>query len=62
MGKDEDPAFKILRKNRKIQQPLIKQFKGMLLKEIGDGILASFSSSSDVVKCKRDSSDCETSY
>jgi class 3 adenylate cyclase/tetratricopeptide (TPR) repeat protein len=51
MGKDEEQAFKLLRKNRKIQQPLIEHYNGTLLKEIGDGILASFSSSSDAVRC-----------
>ncbi|MBD0377472.1 MAG: hypothetical protein ICV51_17820, partial [Flavisolibacter sp.] len=43
MGKDEQKAFDLLRKNRQIHQPLIKQFHGTWIKELGDGILASFS-------------------
>ncbi len=42
MGEDEQKAFDLLRKNRQVQQPIIKQFNGKLIKELGDGILASF--------------------
>jgi TolB-like protein len=51
MGSDEDRAFKVLRKNRNIQKPLIKKYHGKWLKEMGDGILASFNNSSDAVRC-----------
>ena len=51
MGSDEDKAFKILRKNREIQRPIIEKYNGELLKEMGDGILASFHSSSNAVRC-----------
>jgi adenylate cyclase len=51
MGEDEDKAFQILRKNRNIHRPLIKKYRGKWLKEMGDGILASFHSSSDAVLC-----------
>jgi len=51
MGRDEDKAFKILRKNRDIQRPIIKKYRGEWLKEMGDGILASFHTSSDAVRC-----------
>jgi len=51
MGSDEDKAFKVLRKNREIQRPIIKKYRGEWLKEMGDGILASFHSSSDAVRC-----------
>jgi adenylate cyclase len=40
MGEDEQKAFKLLYKNRQIQQPVIKKFGGTLIKELGDGILA----------------------
>jgi class 3 adenylate cyclase len=50
MGKDEDRAFQILRKNRNIQKPIIKKYNGKWLKEMGDGILASFQTASDAVK------------
>jgi TolB-like protein/Tfp pilus assembly protein PilF len=51
MGSDEDKAFKILRKNREIQRPIIKKHRGEWLKEMGDGILASFHTASDAVRC-----------
>ena len=51
MGKDEDKAFQILRTNRKIQRPLIEEYHGTWLKEMGDGILASFNSASNAVRC-----------
>ena len=51
MGSDEDKAFQVLRKNRELQQLLIKKYYGELLKEMGDGILAQFNSASDSVQC-----------
>ena len=36
MGSDEDKAFEILRKNREIHTEVIKQFNGLLIKEMGD--------------------------
>jgi len=51
MGRDEDKAFQILRKNRDIQRPIIKKYRGEWLMEMGDGILASFHSASDAVRC-----------
>ncbi len=49
MGKDEQKAFAILKKNREIQRPVIEQFHGRFIKELGDGVLASFPSASDSV-------------
>jgi class 3 adenylate cyclase len=49
MGDDEQKAFDLLRKNRQIQQPIIKQFNATWIKEIGDGVLASFHSVTDAV-------------
>jgi len=54
MGSDEDTAFKTLRKNRTIQRPIIKKYRGEWLKEMGDGILASFHTASDAVRCAGD--------
>lgn len=51
MGKDERKAFQLLHNNRKVHKPLIKKYRGEWLKEMGDGILASFKSSSDAVRC-----------
>ena len=51
MGDDEEKAFDLLRKNREIQQPIIKQYNGTWIKELGDGILASFYTVTDAVLC-----------
>ena len=49
MGHDEQKAFAILDKNRELQKPIIKNFNGQWIKELGDGILASFNTVSDAV-------------
>lgn len=49
MGEDEQRAFQILTKNRKLQKPIIENHGGRWIKEIGDGILASFTTVSDAV-------------
>src|SRR4051812_28289219 len=51
MGEDEQKAFELLRRNRQIQQSLIKQFNGAWIKELGDGVLASFSTVTNAVLC-----------
>ena len=49
MGDDEKRAFEILKQNRNLQKPLIEQFGGKWIKELGDGVLASFSTVTDAV-------------
>lgn len=49
MGRDEQNAFELLNKNRQIQRPVIEQFNGRWIKELGDGVMASFSTVSDAV-------------
>ena len=49
MGKDEQKAFELLDKNRQIQKPVIEQYNGRWIKELGDGVMASFNSVSDAV-------------
>src|SRR3954463_2803725 len=51
MGEDEQKAFDLLRKNRQLQKPLIEKFNGTWIKEIGDGVLASFHTVTDAVMC-----------
>ena len=51
MSKNEEEAFKVLRSSRSIQQEIIKNFNGVLLKETGDGILAQVDSARDAVLC-----------
>src|SRR5215210_7922884 len=49
MGEDEKKAFEILNNNRKLQKPLIEQYGGKWIKELGDGVLACFTTVSDAV-------------
>jgi class 3 adenylate cyclase/TolB-like protein/Tfp pilus assembly protein PilF len=49
MGEDEQRAFELLNKNRQLQRPLIEQHNGQWIKEIGDGVLASFPTVTDAV-------------
>jgi len=49
MGKDEQKAFEILDKNRQLQKPIIDQYNGKWIKELGDGVMASFNTVSDAV-------------
>ncbi|GJM04568.1 MAG: adenylate cyclase [marine bacterium B5-7] len=51
MGDDEQKAFELLKKNRAVQRPIIERYNGRWLKEIGDGVLASFPTVSDAVHC-----------
>ncbi|CAN5438256.1 hypothetical protein BH20BAC1_BH20BAC1_29030 [soil metagenome] len=51
MGEDEQQAFELLRKNRSVQQPAIEKYGGKWIKELGDGVLASFSNVTDAVTC-----------
>jgi adenylate cyclase len=49
MGDNEQKAFELLNKNRLLQKPIIEKYKGRWIKELGDGILASFNTVSDAV-------------
>lgn len=49
MGRDEQKTFEILDKNRKIHKPIINEFNGKWIKELGDGVMASFNTVSDAV-------------
>ena len=49
MGNNEVKAFELLRKNREIQKPIIEEFGGRWIKELGDGVMASFPSVSNAV-------------
>src|SRR4026209_1688244 len=51
MGTDEQKAFELIKKNRAIHKQLIKQYHGTWIKELGDGVLASFSTVTDAVYC-----------
>jgi len=49
MGDDEQKAFTYLARNRDLQKPVIEQFNGRLIKELGDGVMATFDTVSDAV-------------
>ena len=49
MGKDEQKAFELLNRSRAIQKPIIEKYSGLWIKEIGDGVMASFNTASDAV-------------
>lgn len=49
MGNDEKKAFELLHQNRDIQKPVIEEYGGRWIKELGDGVLASFPSVSNAV-------------
>ncbi len=49
MGSNEQNAFELLKKNLDIQKPIIKEFHGRFIKELGDGVLASFSTVSEAL-------------
>src|SRR5688572_1762944 len=51
MGDDEQRAFEILNKSRLLQKPLVEQYGGKWIKELGDGVLATFSTVTDAVIC-----------
>ena len=51
MSHDEEQALQLLQRNRALLKPIIEQFRGEWLKEIGDGTLSSFASAVDAVNC-----------
>ena len=51
MGIDEDKAIKVLDRNRSFHRSLVKKYRGEWLNEMGDGILVSFYTSTDAIRC-----------
>ena len=51
IGTDEQKGLELREKNKEIHRELIEKNKGVLLKDIGDAILASFQSAYDAVTC-----------
>ncbi|MDH4297362.1 MAG: AraC family transcriptional regulator [Cyclobacteriaceae bacterium] len=49
MGSDDKKALAILKKNRTLQKPIIEEFNGRWIKELGDGVMASFGTAADAV-------------
>lgn len=51
MGKDEGRGLAVLEHNRQLHQECVAAANGRLVKEIGDGMLAWFSTASEAVQC-----------
>lgn len=49
MGNDEHKAFALLQKNRDIHHPVIQEYHGRLIKELGDGNLVTFNTVTDAI-------------
>lgn len=49
MGEDESHAFELLNLNRTIQRPIIEDNGGRWIKELGDGVMATFPTVTDAV-------------
>ncbi len=49
MGNNEQRAFDLLHKNRQIQKPVIEEYGGTVIKELGDGIMVTFPAVSNAV-------------
>ena len=50
-SRDEEGAYKLVKKQREILKPIVSQYEGEWLKEGGDGLLLSFPSSKQAVNC-----------
>ena len=50
-AKDETKALKLLDRQKQILTPIIEEFNGTLHKEMGDGLLFTFSTVTEAVKC-----------
>ena len=51
IGQDEQQALDLLEESRRLQKSLIQKHGGKWLKEMGDGVLASFSSALHALQC-----------
>ena len=50
-AKDENKALKLLDKQEQILTPIIEEFNGTLHNRIGDGLLFTFPTVTDAIKC-----------
>jgi len=54
MGKDESQTMQIVEENKRIHQKFIYRHNGKLIKEMGDGLMASFESTHNAVRCAKE--------
>ena len=50
-SEDQTRASELLKKQRELFQPIVKQFNGDWVKEIGDGLLIIFNTATEAVNC-----------
>jgi len=50
-ARDEEKAFQLLNTQRELLKPIVEEFGGSWLKEIGDGLLLTFPTVSNAVRC-----------
>ena len=50
-SEDQTTASELLKKQRELFQPIVKQFNGDWVKEIGDGLLIIFNTATEAVNC-----------
>ena len=50
-AKDENKTLELLDKQKQLLSPIIEEFNGTLHKEVGDGLLLTFQTVTDAVKC-----------
>lgn len=49
MGRDEDMAYQLVKRNARVHQEVIKKHHGKLVKEMGDGVLSSYPSGREAI-------------
>lgn len=49
MGKDEDHAFDLMKQNLELHQEVFTKYRGKVIKELGDGILAIFETADEAI-------------
>lgn len=54
MSEDEVAVLTLLQRNHEIQKSLVEKYSGTFVKEIGDGLLAYFSTADDAVLCSHE--------
>jgi class 3 adenylate cyclase/TolB-like protein len=54
MEKNESTALELVKKNRDLHQNKIQKYKGQLVKELGDGFMATFDDTLNAISCARE--------
>lgn len=49
MGRDEDKAYQLMKDNLDVHQHFFEKYNGTLIKELGDGVLATFENAEDAL-------------